>query len=228
MIKEILTHLYESLALFIVSLILIRVTGKRTLANLSPFDLIYIIILGAAIAIPLEDEKIKITRGVIPLLIISIFNYLLSVAITKNRKIENILQGTSTVLVRDGEVIIKNLKKERITMADLLLMLREKNVWNINEVEEATIEPNGKMSVIKKKSMQAVTPWDLGLVTNDGIFPTLVISQGEVVADNLKTLNVGIDQVIKELNKKGVSRLKEISQAWIDEEGSINIRKNLG
>lgn len=221
MLKEFWTHLYESTILFAVSLFIVRFMGKRTLAQLSPFDLLYVIIMGAAIAIPLEDEKIKLSCGIIPVLVLTVLNYILSVVITKNRKIENLLQGPSTVLVRDGDVVVENLKKERITMADLLLLLRENDVWNINEVEEATIEPNGKLSVIKKKYMQAVTPKDLGLWTNQGIFPTLVIDSGEVIEDNLSKLEVGIDQVIKELSKKNLERLDKISSLWIDEEGNM-------
>ncbi|MDN5303044.1 MAG: hypothetical protein PWQ60_2558, partial [Thermoanaerobacteraceae bacterium] len=221
--REILMLTYRSIILFAVSLVLVRFMGKRTIAQLSPFDLIVIIIMGSAIAIPLEDDKIKLTYGIIPVVVMSILNYGLSVIITKNRKIENLLQGTSTVLVRDGEVIIRNMKKERITMADLLILLREKNIANINEIEEATIEPNGKLSIIKKKEMQSVTPKDLGMWSNQGIFPTLVVDRGEVVQSNLDKIGVGIDQILTELNKKGIKNLAEIKSAWIDEEGNMSI-----
>ncbi|MDK2877800.1 MAG: hypothetical protein PWR06_516 [Thermoanaerobacteraceae bacterium] len=221
--REILMLTYRSIILFAVSLVLVRFMGKRTIAQLSPFDLIVIIIMGSAIAIPLEDDKIKLTYGIIPVVVMSILNYGLSVIITKNRKIENLLQGTSTVLVRDGEVIIRNMKKERITMADLLILLREKNIANINEIEEATIEPNGKLSIIKKKEMQSVTPKDLGMWSNQGIFPTLVVDRGELVQSNLDKIGVGIDQILTELNKKGIKNLAEIKSAWIDEEGNMSI-----
>lgn len=221
--KELYMHTYKSIILFSVSLVLVRAMGKRTLAQLSPFDLIFLIIMGSAIAIPLEDDKIKLTYGIIPVLIVSTLNYFLSVLITKNRSIENFLQGTSRVLVRDGEVLVKNLKKERITMADLLVLLREKNVWNINEVEEATIEPNGKLSVIKKKHMQTVTPKDLGLYKNKGVFPTIIVDKGKVIEDNLDKVGVGIDQMLRQLNKNSISKLEEIRTAWIDEEGNITI-----
>jgi len=221
LLRELYMHTYESIILFIVSLIVVRVMGRRTLAQLSPFDLIFVIIMGSAIAVPLEDDKIKLTSGIIPVLIISVLNYLLSIIITKNRTIENFLQGPSRILVRDGEVLVENLKKERITIADLLVLLREKNVWNINEVEEATIEPNGKLSVIKKKHMQNVTPKDLGLTKSQGIFPTIVIDSGQVVEDNLEKVGVGIEQLLRQLNKKGVATLEQIANVWVDEEGNV-------
>lgn len=225
LLKDLLLHTYKSIILFTVSLVLVRLMGKRTVAQLSPFDLIFMIIMGSAIAIPLEDHDIKITHGIFPVLITSLLNYMLAILITKNRKIENFLQGTSRVLVRNGEVIIGNLKKERTTMADLLILLREKGVTNINEVEEAAIEPNGKLSVIKKKYMQTVTPRDLGLWSNRGIFPTLVVDQGEVVQDNLDRVGVSIDITLRQLNQKGIGRLKEIRAAWLDEEGNVSIER---
>lgn len=223
MIREIFVHTYKSLLLFGLSLILVRFMGKRTLAQLSPFDLIVIIIMGSAIAIPLEDDKISVSNGVIPVIIMSLLNYLLSILITKNRKIENALQGTSTVLVKNGEVLLKNMKKERITMADLMILLREKEITNINEIQEASIEPNGKMSVLKKKQMQTVTPKDLGIWSNEGIFPTIVIDQGKVINGNLDRLDVSIDLMIKDMRQKGVSQLKEIKSAWYDEEGNFSV-----
>ncbi len=225
LLKELFLHTYKSIILFTISLILVRLMGKRTVAQLSPFDLIFMIILGSAIAIPLEDHDIKLTQGIFPVVITSLLNYMLAILITKNRMVENILQGTSRVLVRNGEAITGNLKKERITMADLLVLLREKGVTNINEVEEATIEPNGKLSVIKKKYMQTVTPRDLGLWSNQGVFPTLVVEQGEIIQDNLDRVGVNIDLMLKQLNQKGVGRLKEVRAAWIDEEGNMSVER---
>lgn len=225
LLKDLFLHTYKSIILFTISLVLVRLMGKRTVAQLSPFDLIFMIIMGSAIAIPLEDHDIKITHGIFPVVITSLLNYMLAILITKNRKVENFLQGTSRVLVRNGEVIIGNLKKERITMADLLILLREKGVTNINEVEEAAIEPNGKLSVIKKKYMQTVTPRDLGLWSNQGIFPTLVVDRGEVVQDNLDRVGVSIDLMLRQLNQKGIGRLKEIRSAWLDEEGNVSVER---
>ena len=82
--------------------------------------------------------------------------------------------------------------------------------------------------VIKKKYMQNVTPKDLGLWSEQGVFPTLVIDQGNVVFDNLDRVGVGIDQMLRQLNQKGIGRLKEIKAAWIDEEGNIEIKRDIG
>ena len=79
LLKDLLLHTYKSIILFTVSLVLVRLMGKRTVAQLSPFDLIFMIIMGSAIAIPLEDHDIKITHGIFPVLITSLLNYMLAI-----------------------------------------------------------------------------------------------------------------------------------------------------
>jgi uncharacterized membrane protein YcaP (DUF421 family) len=217
--------LVRAFGLYLLCLLVIRIMGKRTIAQLSPFDLIVMIIIGDAIAIPMQDENVPILHGIIPVLTVSVLNYLMSIIITKSRLFENFLQGVSTALVKDGEVMVKNLRKERISMADLMILLREKDVDNINEVAEATLEPNGKLSIIKKRQYHAVTCDDLGIPPEAGNYQTVIIDNGEVVVDNLERLRVSMSHIIKELNKKGVLNIDKVSRVTIDENGNLNVVK---
>ncbi|MGI6142908.1 MAG: YetF domain-containing protein [bacterium] len=217
--------LFRALIFFALSLVAIRIMGKRTIAQLSPFDLITLIIIGAAVAIPMEDEKIPFIHGFIPLASITIINYLLHLLILKNRKIENFLQGTPSVLVENGEVIVKNLRKERVTLADLAVLLREKNVRNINQVQEAILEPNGRLSVVLKEVEEPVTRKDLGLTPSGGLFPVLVIENGEVVYDNLAKSRISVAQLVTEIQKRGVERLQDVARATLDETGNLTVCK---
>ena len=217
--------LIRTVVLFIMTLISIRIMGKRTLAQLSPFDLLTIIIIGSAVAVPMEDEKVPFIHGVIPIVTITIINYLIQTVILENRKIENFLQGTPSVLIRNGEIILKNLRKERVTLADLSVLLREKNVRNIDQVQEATFEPSGRLSVIRREVEEAVTLKDLGLSPSSGLFPTLVIDNGEVVYNNLQQSRVSISQLVAELQKRGIKDLGEVAKATLDETGSLVVYK---
>jgi len=217
--------LLRALIFFVLTLVAIRIMGKRTIAQLSPFDLISIIIIGNAVAIPMEDEKIPFVHGLIPLVSITVINYLLQCLILKNRKIENFLQGTPSVLVENGEVIVKNLRKERVTLADLEVLLREKNVRNINQVQEATLEPNGRLSIVLKEVEEPVTRKDLGLAPSGGLFPVLVVENGEVVYDHLARSRLSVAQLVAELQKRGVERLQDVARATLDEMGNLIVCK---
>ncbi len=106
----------------------------------------------------MEDEKLPFTHGLIPIVMITLISWLISKVILRSRRIENVLQGEPCVLIENGEVIVKNMKQERISMTDLAIMLREKDVNNIQDVQEAVLEPNGLLSVILKPECQPLRP----------------------------------------------------------------------
>ncbi len=217
--------LLRAFTFFALSLISLRIMGKRTIAQLSPFDLITVIIIGASVAIPMEDEKIPFIHGLIPLVSITIINYALHLLILRNRKIENFLQGTPSVLVEDGELVIKNMRKERVTLADLAILLREKNIRNVNQVQEATLEPNGRLSIILKEVEEPVTLKDLGLAPSGGTLPVVVVEEGELVYENLTRSKLSIAQLLSEIQKRGVRRLQDVARATLDETGCLAVVK---
>ncbi|HKM40181.1 MAG TPA: DUF421 domain-containing protein [bacterium] len=218
----------RSVILYALSLVAIRLVGKRTIGQLSPFDLLVIVILGAAVAIPMEDEKLPFTHGLIPIIMVTLISWGISKVVLRSRKIENILQGKPCVLIENGEVVIKNMKHERISMTDLAIMLREKDVTNIQEVQEAVLEPNGLLSVILKPEYQPLRPKDIGINTRKGMYPTVLVQDGQVVYDNLDRTRLGLPQLMRELTDQGIQRLDQIGVATLDETGKLTIRYQNG
>ena len=90
-------------------------------------------------------------------------------------------------------------------MTDLAVMLREKNVNNIQDVQEAVLEPNGILSVILKPECQPLRPKDVGISTDEGVHPTVLVMDGEVVYDNLDRVRLGLPQLV------GASRSRHLS-----------------
>jgi len=210
------------------SLLAIRLVGKRTIGQLSPFDLLVIVILGAAVAIPMEDEKLPFTHGLIPIVMVTLISWLISKVILRSRRIENVLQGKPCVLIENGEVVVKNIKQERISMTDLAIMLREKDVNNIQDVQEAVLEPNGLLSVILKPECQPLRPKDIGISTTEGIYPTVLVMNGEVIYDNLDRVRLGLPQLMRELAERGIRRVQEVRSATLDETGQVTVQLEEG
>ncbi|MGI6129741.1 MAG: YetF domain-containing protein [bacterium] len=216
----------RSAVLYALSLVAVRLLGKRTIGQLSPFDLLAIVILGAAVAIPMEDEKLPFTHGLIPIVMVTLISWLISKVILRSRRIENILQGKPTVLIENGEVVVKNIKQERISMTDLAILLREKDINNIQDVQEAILEPNGQLSVILKPEYQPLRPKDIGITTAQGMYPTVLVSGGEIVYDNLDKVRLGLPQLMRELAEQGIRRVQDVNTATLDETGQLTVRQN--
>ncbi|HHW17659.1 MAG TPA: DUF421 domain-containing protein [Firmicutes bacterium] len=155
----------RSVLMFFLVLVAVRVMGKRSVGQLAPFDLTVIIIMGSVAALPLEEEQIHPIHGIVPIFVMAFLQYVLSVINMHWRGAEKITQGMSTPLIVNGQVLYDNLKRERVSEADLHIVLRQQGADRIEDIALAVLEPTGEVSVIKKKEAQPVTPKDMDLVT---------------------------------------------------------------
>lgn len=163
--EEILDHapvlISRTAITFIVLLFVVRWTGKRAVANLAPFDLAVVILIGEVAAIPVSDLRVHLTHGILPVLMIGLFHVLLTTINLHSRRFETLIEGEPTVLVKDGQVLRKNLLQERVSLIDLESALRHKDVTDVSTVREARMEPGGGVSVILKQASDAATLTDL-------------------------------------------------------------------
>ncbi|HHY16460.1 MAG TPA: DUF421 domain-containing protein [Firmicutes bacterium] len=153
----------RSVAMFFLTLVAMRVMGKRSIAQLAPFDLTVIIIIGSAAALPLEEESISLWNGIVPILVMSFLQYFLSVINLHWRGAEKVTQGMSTPLVINGQIIHDNRKRERVSLSDLHIVLRQKGVDRVEDVALAVLEPTGEVSVIFKKEAQPISVRDMDI-----------------------------------------------------------------
>ena len=164
-LHDIMSISWRSVLMFFLTLVAVRVMGKRSVGQLAPFDLVVIIIMGSVAALPLEEEQIHPLHGVIPILIMSFLQYVLSIVNLHWRGAEKVTQGMSTPLVVNGQILHDNLRRERVSDADLHIVLRQQGAERIEDIALAVLEPTGEVSVIKKKEAQPVTPKDMDLMT---------------------------------------------------------------
>lgn len=155
----------RSVLMFFLTLVAVRVMGKRSVGQLAPFDLTVIIIMGSVAALPLQEIEIHPIHGIVPILVMAFLQYILSVINLHWRGAEKVTQGMSTPIIVDGKVLQDNLKKERVSTSDLHIILRQQGADRIEDIALAVLEPTGQVSVIKKKEAQPVTPKDLDVLT---------------------------------------------------------------
>lgn len=159
--KDHLIILIRSFSAFIILMIIARALGKQTLSNMNFHEFVTAVILGAIAANFAFNEKIEVAHLLIALSVFTITSYILSKLFLKFRKFKMWTEGTPTVLIEGGLILEDNMKKNNMTMDSLNEQLRQKEIFNIEDVEYALLEINGKLSVQKKKELQAVTLKDL-------------------------------------------------------------------
>ena len=140
----------RAVVLFLFMYLLTRVIGRRELSSLQPFDLILLIVLGDTIQQGLTQDDYSVTGAVIAVGTIAGMQVLTSWGAFRFPWLRRVLDGHPIVLVEDGKVIEKNLRRERLTMDDLTEQARANQVASLDEVQWAIFEPSGSISFITK------------------------------------------------------------------------------
>ncbi len=152
---------FRTLVSFLFVMMIVRWTGKRSIANLAPFDLAMVIMIGEVAAIPISDLKVDFLHGILPVAMIGGLHVLMTTVNMHSKPMEKLTEGEPTLLVKDGRILKQNLLKERVSMADLFTALRHKEVDNVAEVKEAWIEHAGGISVILADRAAPASPVDV-------------------------------------------------------------------
>ncbi|MCL6639181.1 MAG: DUF421 domain-containing protein [Firmicutes bacterium] len=202
---EWLNVLLRSAGLFFLTLLLVRLIGKRQTSRLTFFDLVTGIaagVIAAAISLNLAGNPVN---GLIALAVWTLFPaaaYLLAI---KSKAVRDIVMGRETVLVNHGKVLEDKLLEARFTPEDLLSQLRKKNVFNLADVEFAVLEPTGEVSALLKKDKQPVTATTLGVDAGRESVPQTVILDGIIMDEPLAAMGLNRGWLHTELEKAGVA-----------------------
>lgn len=189
--------------LSVVLLLLIpKILGKQTISNMTFHDFVTSITLGSVAANLAFNVSLKASYFVLALVVITATSFLLSVLALKNRNMRSWISGAPTVLIEDGKIMEANMKKIRYTLDSLDQSLREKGIFNIEEVDYAVLEDNGKVSILKKEAYQFVTKKDIGIPQHAQDFPVELIMDGVLVEDNLKLHGLTREWLESELGKR--------------------------
>lgn len=176
--------------------------GKREIGQLSIIDLVVSILIAELVAISIENHSDSLLLTVIPISILVLLEILAAYISLKSNGFRNLLEGKPSLIINKGKINYKEMVKQRYTLDDLLLELRYKSIKNIEDVEYAILENNGKLSIFKYNFLKLETA---------NPFP--LILDGVIQKDTLKYLKKNETWVYDLLKKEEVP-LKEVFYAF--------------
>ena len=193
----------------------LRLMGKRQIGDMQPNELVITLLISEIAAIPLQDTTQPILSGVLAIFVLVIVEILLSVLAMKSFGFRKLLSGSSVVIIQDGKVDQGAMKRVRLTVPDLIELLRGQNVFDLTTVAFAVLETDGNLSVLLKSGSQSATRDDLNC-TDEAAQPCLpVISDGKIVADSLTALQLSEEDVAAALKTRRLSA-KEVFLMTMD------------
>jgi len=142
----------RALAIYVIILIFTRILGRRELSTLQPFDLILLIVIGDLVQQGVTQNDLSVTGALVVIATIGMAQVGTSYLGFRSRRLRSLLEGEPIVLVENGNVIDRNLRRERLTMADLTEQARKSEIDSLDDVKWAVLETNGEISFIKQQS----------------------------------------------------------------------------
>jgi uncharacterized membrane protein YcaP (DUF421 family) len=217
--------LIRGLGAFLIVLITTRIVGKSQIGQLTISDFINAIVIGSIAAAMVADLKENAWYYTFALVLFGLLTVGTEYLALKSRPARKLIEGEPTIVVHNGKILEDNMKKLIYHVDDLLMQLRDKNIFNIADVEYAIAEPNGTLSVLLKSQKRPLTPQDMQIPTRyEGICSELVID-GVVIQQNLKQNNLTEEWLYQELEKQGVKSVKDVMYASLDTDGNLYVDK---
>ncbi|MGZ9583161.1 DUF421 domain-containing protein [Paenibacillus marinisediminis] len=218
----------RTIASFAFLLILTRFLGKKQISHITLFNYITGITFGSIAASTAVDTQISAKNGLISMVLWTILTVIVGKLSLISPKIRVLLDGEPTIIIKKGKILEEAMASMHLNMDDLSMLLREKDIFSIKEVDYAILEPHGRLSVLKKVENEHVTKKDMKLSVNPRVYmPTEVIVDGEVVTKNLKDLNLSVEWLERELRNAGSSliQLNTIFYAELQSDGTLHVDK---
>lgn len=219
-----LTSFFRTLILLVVVVLAVRIMGKRQIGQLQPAELVVTILLSEIAATPMQDNDIPMLNTIIAIFVLISVEILMSVLSMKSLKMRSILQGNPVIVIKKGEIDRKQMERLRFTLDDLLEALRQKDVFDISQVDYAVAETDGSLSVLLKSGNQTVTNGDMNIQKEDNGMPTVIVMDGKIALSGAK--ESGIDEEkLKKLIKKTGLKTEEIYLMTVDGAGNTVVLK---
>lgn len=211
------TTIIKGILIYVLALILSKLIGIKIISQMNFFDFIMGVSVGSMIAKIIIDKDHVVFSGVVALIIFTLLTIATSYLNLKSHTARRIINAKTLILIENGRIIDKNMKRLRITINELMMKLREKDVFNLEDVQFAIMETNGQLSVLIKADKKPITPYDTDLKVKNTSLISDIIIDGKVMDKNLKIAGVDKNWLQSELKKKNINNIKEVFYAGVDQ-----------
>ena len=211
------------LLVYLMLLIAIRIMGKREIGQLSNLDFVVAIAVAELATLPITDHQLTLPEAVLPMLIITALQVIVSVLCLKSNRFRRLLYGRPNVLIAAGRMQMTEMRKARYNIDDLLSQLRQKDVFDVAMVDYAVLETSGELTVILKQGFCPATRNDLHLESSAQLcgMPLTLIDDGEVNWKGMADHDITEGWLTLQLRNQGIASAKEVFYASLSSNGQV-------
>lgn len=204
-------------------LIFAKILGKQQISQLTFFDYVLGITIGSIASELTVDLESRAWVHWIGLLAWAGLGLLMEYITLKWRYAAKLIEGEPTIVIMKGKIMENALRKMKYRISDITELLRNKDVFDLNEVDFAIIEPNGQLSVLRKPQYEPVKAKDLKIKQEPSGISTELIYDGRLNEENLRQMNKDKKWLEKQLKNKGIMDISDVFLATLNPAGSFYV-----
>ncbi|WP_246021312.1 DUF421 domain-containing protein [Paenibacillus lentus] len=234
MTAHLISLVLRTVLMYFTAFVVMRIMGKREIGELSIFDLVISIMIAEIAVFAIEDMQRPLYDGFVPMLTLLLIQIAIAMVSLRSRKLRFWFDGKPSVIIQQGKINRKEMKRQRYNLDDLLMQLRANNIDNVADVEFAILETSGQLSVIPKNqdsgggnSQDGNSPQDSNASVISKIryeeIPLSLIMDGKVQDLNLEQIGKTRFWLKNQIQARGVKDFKEIFFCSVDHQGKLYI-----
>lgn len=219
-----LTMFLRALLLYLMIILLMRLMGKRQIGQLQPYELVFTVLIADLAASPMGDVGVPLLYGVMPIAALMLCYAVISLLTLKSEKAHLLLTGRPSILVRSGVIAQDEMRRQGLSISELMEQMRLHGIENVHQVGCAVLETSGQISFFPTSQSRPVTPKDLQLRTGYESLPLHLIQDGKLQLESLTGANLTQKWLCRQLHRFNAA-IEDVYFCALDTEGVLCVQK---
>ena len=195
----------RAVILYLLLVFSVRFMGKHQIGELQPSELVVTILISNIASVPVEDSSMPMLMGVVPILTLVCLDVIMSAVMLKFPKFRRLMIGSPRVIMSEGVILQKEMKRLRYTVDDLVEAMHEEQIFDITQIYYAIVETNGKIHFLKKKDFQTAEKADISCGGSSDDPPAVIIRDGKEDTEQLQFMGLGMGWLHEQLREQQLS-----------------------
>ncbi len=214
--------LFRCIIMYLMVILAVRLMGKRQIGELQPSELVVTILISELASMPIQDRNSPLLNAIIPIFALVGLELLTSLITLKFVGVRSFFYGRPLILVYKGEFRQKEMEQARVTIDDIMEVMRNNGIATLEEIDYAVLETNGQLSIIQRENKRALCADDMDIkVSKSAGLPHLLIMDGKLMKPNIRECGVNDKWIEGQLKERKIKSPKDVFIMMMDDERKI-------
>mgnify|MGYP004656216307 CR=1 FL=1 len=223
-----LTLIIRAIVIYLIVLVILRIMGKRQIAEMQPYELVATLIIADLACIPMTEITVPLLHGIVPLLALTTIHFFISILSVKSIKLRRLINGNPIIVIDCNGIRYKDLRALNMTLNDLYEGLRVAGYFSLEDIAYAIVETNGSLSVLPKTNAQPPTADDMKVKTDPAVINLMLINDGKVVKENMEHFGLDEEFLKQSIGKFKITNIKDVMIYTLNNSGDVYLQEKVG